>query len=212
MMFSFRRIRNASLALSLLALVSASASGGDLRPVSGSSVVFHAHSTGHDFDGRSAIVHGRFGCDRARLPETAYGELSVPIDTLHTGIAARDAKMLTVFDTPRHPAIGFRLARLEQVRWTGTDTFTATAVGTLSMHGVSLPRTAVITGVFRGDHLSIAGHLACRITEFGMERPGFLFVRVADEVRVDFRLEGAPAPAGQVRAWSASTAPVGSWT
>ncbi len=166
----------------------------EYRAAAPSAVTFHAHSTGHDFNGTSATIRGSFGCDRERIVETAHGEIAIPVSSLKTGIGARDTKMNAVFDVARFPHITFHLTKIENLRWSGADTFTATAVGELAMHGVTAPKRVPIIGAFQGEKLTVTGRLDCRITEFGMERPGFLFVRVADDVRVDFRVTGAAAP------------------
>jgi polyisoprenoid-binding protein YceI len=186
---SYRHL--AAVVFLALAAAAAYAAVRDYTPSdAGNGVTFFAHSTGHDFQGKSSRFDGKFGCDRERIVESAYGELRVPVRSLATGIRARDAEMLKTFEADRYPEITFKLAKLENVRWIGTDSFTARAVGSFAMHGKSKEVSVPLGGVFSGDQLSISGVANLKITDYGMTPPGFLVFRVADEVRISFKVAG----------------------
>lgn len=158
-------------------------------------VVFYARSTGHDFEGVSTQVRGHFGCDRARIVETARAEIAIPVRSLRTGIAGRDKTMYESLDSDRNPEIRFRLRRLTSFRTDGAETFAASAEGDLSIRGETRPIVIPVTGRFVGTDLEVAGAVPIRMTEFGITPPGFLFFRVEPVVRVAFvvraRIEAA---------------------
>lgn len=157
---------------------------------SGNHVTFYAHSTGHDFEGKSPQVAGKFGCDRERIAETAYGEFRIPVRSLKTGIDGRDNEMYATFEEPRYPEIAFKLRSMREIRQNGADTYSARAVGDLSIHGVTREVSLPVTAVFRGEQVTVTGTASVKITDFGMKPPGFLFFRVADQVRLSFRVSG----------------------
>ncbi|MEK8023515.1 MAG: YceI family protein [Candidatus Hydrogenedentota bacterium] len=154
------------------------------------SLVFHAHSTGHDFEGKTAVVKGEFGCDRQKVAETAFGEARIPIRTLKTGISARDNEMYKIFGGDEKSEIVFKLRELKAPRWTGSDTFTATASGDLTVHGTTRRVPVEIMAGFAGSDLAVTGTARVKITDFGMEPPGFLFFKVSDDVKITFTVRG----------------------
>lgn len=166
----------------------------EYRPTeNGCRVAFYAHSTGHDFTGATSKIVGSFGADRERVAETAHGEIRIPVRLLKTGIAARDKKMYEVMAADRFPAIIFRLSRLDGVRWTGADTFTATMNGSLSIHGVPREVSLPVVAAMRGGDVAVTGEVRLKMTDYGIDPPGFLFLRVADEVRIAFTMVGRAA-------------------
>lgn len=186
-------LRFAIAALGALALAAAppSSTSGivSYEPVA-STVVFHARSTGHDFDGTTTRVAGRFACDRARPAETARAEIRIGVRGLETGIGARDTEMYTRFEADRNPEIIFRLKRLEEIAWTDADSFRARAVGDLTIRGVTRERPVDLAVTFRGDEAVVTGGAPVKMTDFGIDPPGFLFFRVSPDVRIEFAVRG----------------------
>ncbi len=192
-MRSYRRWVQAAALLAAAALASYAAVV-KYEPVApGSSVTFYAHSTGHDFSGTSPAVKGAFGADRSNVEGTAYGDFRIAVRTLKTGITARDNKMYDLFLSDRFPDITFHLKRMQAVRWTGTDSFTATASGDLTAHGVTKAVAMPVNCTLVGQRLTVKGTADMKISDFGMEPPGILFIRVSDAVRVSFTVLADPA-------------------
>ncbi|RMH54337.1 MAG: YceI family protein [Candidatus Hydrogenedentota bacterium] len=153
-------------------------------------IVFFGHSTAHNFEGRTSTVLGKFGADKEKLTETAYADVIIPVKSLKTGISARDKNMYKTFEARKYPNIRFHLEELRDVKWETADTFTALAVGTLTIHGVVRKTGLRIRAGLTDDYAVVDGRADLRITDFGMERPGFLFLRVGDNVEVKFHAQG----------------------
>jgi len=82
------------------------------------------------------------------LPDTvkwrgAHGEVTVRSDALITGVQMRDATMHQILEASRYPEIRFTLDSLVGMT-RHLDTLRGSAVGTLTVRGVSKPTTAVM--------------------------------------------------------------------
>jgi polyisoprenoid-binding protein YceI len=163
---------------------------------SSSRVGFDAESTLHDFSGATSDVSGWV---EARLSDPAAGgrgRVVVRAATLRTGIDRRDAEMRERLDVERHPELrfdwtGFELEHLERA----TATLRGHALGTLTIRGVGRAvRVPVQVEVDPERQLRLTAELALKMSDFGVDPPRLLFVRVKDEVkvRVSLRLRRAP--------------------
>lgn len=187
-------ILGAGITLAVATAVWAAVNRLEIVPV-GNSVIFYAHSTGHDFEGKTSEVKGTFGCDRENVATTAYGEVAIPVRNLRTGIAARDKEMFKVMNADAFPVIRFKVAALKDVRWSGSDTFTATAQGTLTIHGITRTVPVALSASYSGTQMSVTGTAKLRLTDFSIKPPSMLFIKMADEVRIGFRIKGKPTAA-----------------
>lgn len=80
------------------------------------------------------------------------GEIVIMPDSLSTGMQMRDNfSTKAVFEAAKYPFIKFRIQRLDNVQV--GDTITATAVGTLVLHGVEKPMTAPVKAWYEGENL-----------------------------------------------------------
>ncbi|MGE0821907.1 MAG: YceI family protein [Candidatus Binatia bacterium] len=156
-----------------------------------SHLIFSGHSTGHDFQGQTTAIAGRFGYDQDRMIESGFGEVHIPVTSIKTGNAARDANMYKHLDVEHYPEILFQVRRLAGAPQLGTSRFSGKLIGELSIKGVTkeIPLHLTITSG-EPQQLAIRGTAALRMSDFNIEPPGFLFFRVEDEVQVDFQVIG----------------------
>ena len=156
-----------------------------------SHITFAAHSTGHNFQGQSSQISGRFGYEAQRIAESGDGEVHIPIRSIQTGISARDSRMYQSFDADHFPEILFRVRRLSGTEHMETTLFSGRLVGELSIKGVTkeIPVTLVVTPG-ENRQLVIKGTTSLRMTDFNIEPPGFLLFRVDEEVQIAFRVVG----------------------
>lgn len=156
---------------------------------------FDAESTLHDFTGETSDVSGWV---EARLADPAAGgrgRVVVRAAMLRTGIDRRDAEMRERLDVERHPELrfewtGFELEHLERA----TATLRGHALGTLTIRGVGRPvRVPVQVEADPEGQLRLTAAFALKMSDFGVDPPRLLFVRVKDEVtvRVSLRLRRA---------------------
>lgn len=163
---------------------------------SSSRVGFDAESTLHDFTGATSDVSGWV---EARLADPAAGgrgRVVVRAATLRTGNDRRDAEMRERLDVEHHPELrfewtGFELEHLERA----TATLRGHALGTLTIRGVGRPvRVPVQVAPDAEGQLRLTAELALKMSDYGVDPPRLLFVRVKDEVKVRVSLGFRRAP------------------
>jgi len=156
----------------------------------GNNITFFAHSTGHDFQGTTSDIEIKFGGDKDKIEATAFCDLSIPVCSLKTGINRRDINMYDAFEKDKFPEITFKLEKLQNVKWSGSDTFTAISEGILNIHGVS--RRVKFNVLVRkiGTKVIVDGNTSLNMTDYKIEPPSFLFFKVADNVKISFHIIG----------------------
>lgn len=157
----------------------------ETRRVLKGEVVFVADARLHDFEGRATVVSGRV---RARGIDEAVGCVMIEAKALDTGIGLRNRFMWEDhLEVAKFPEIRFILTGLADRR-AESDHSLMTLEGELTLHGVSreLRIPATVRPADRG--LVIEGTAPLRMSDYGIERPAFLFITVKDDVLVRFRV------------------------
>ncbi len=164
------------------------------RVVAGPSRVrFDAKAFLHDFAGQTAKVEGliRVG-DLDRL---SGAEACVRIDaaSLDTGNSTRDGIMRDDhLETAKLPTIDFLLTMVDAVKHQ-TGRWDFTAMGTLSLHGVSREIRLPVRARQEGDAILLVGEFPLKMTDYRIRIPRFLFFSVEDQIRVMFDLRARRA-------------------
>ncbi len=162
-------------------------------------LVMDMHASSFAFSGKSSLndFHGTAGKVSGRLvfPDSgpvATGEVQVTVLSLDTGNVMMNHHMFAMFEPKDFPRIGLVVAPLDLSKAReGTDS-PVVVHGVLTMHGVS--RDASIPAKVRFDH----GRYVCRgsfpisLKDYNLRAPRFLFIRVADQVQVDFSAVFSP--------------------
>jgi len=164
-----------------------------------SSVRFDARATGHTVHGVTQQVSGEVVFDPEDLAKNARVTLQVQAATLNTGNKVRDRKMReSHLETERHPLIGFRSSKVEAIAPSlrEGETQEMNVSGTLSLHGVDRNIVFPVKAVRRGGDLLVSGETTLRMSDYGIPVPGFLFVKVQDQVKVMFEVVAAPDGTG----------------
>ena len=147
--------------------------------------------------GRFTDVTGTVQFD-AEKPETSKVDVSIPVASLTTGVAALDTQLTKTreyFDVAANPAITFKSA---SVRQTGDKT--AELIGDLTINGITKPVTMAVVWNYIGDHplaainptyagKTVAGFSArthILRSEWGMTR---IIPLVSDEIRISIEAE-----------------------
>jgi len=163
-----------------------------------SSVRFELQATGHVVHGATQQVAGIVSFDPENLSRKAEVSFQVQSATLDTGNKTRDKKMReSHLETARFPSIAFRSSRLEAIAPTlrGGETQEIKVTGTLSLHGVDKTIEFPVRAVRRGSELQVTGQTTLRMSDYAIPLPGFLFLKVKDEVKVMFEVVAAPTAA-----------------
>jgi polyisoprenoid-binding protein YceI len=157
----------------------------ETRRVLEGEVIFVADARLHDFEGRATAVSGRV---RARGMDEAVGCVTIEAKALDTGIGLRNRIMREDhLEVAQFPEIRFLLAGLSDLR-REAGRIGVTLEGELTLHGVTRPLRIPATVSPADGRFEVEGKTALLMSDYGIERPAFLFVTVKDEVEVRFRV------------------------
>lgn len=157
-------------------------------------VEFHSKATLESFSGKAKGITAVFDIDPTTLHSTK-GRVTVDLRSLDTGIDLRNKHMReNHLHTDSFPNAVFEL---DSVAGAGTSAIAPTIVtihGAMTIHGttrvVSAPAT--ITGL-GSDAVRVQAEFPLKITEYGVPRPEFLFLKLAEEVRIIVDLTLTPS-------------------
>ena len=161
-----------------------------------SNVRFDADATGHTVHGITHQVSGWVRFDPEDLSREAEVSFKVEAATLDTGNKSRDKKMReSHLDTARYPTIAFQSSKVKAIAPTlrADETQEMEITGALSLHGTEKVISFPVKAVRRGGELVVTGETSLRMTDYGIPIPGFLFMKVKDDVKVMFEVVATPS-------------------
>lgn len=148
-------------------------------------VVFVADAQLHDFEGTTSAISGVV---MARDLADAVGCVAIPAQELDTGIQRRNEIMRKDhLEIAKFPEIRFIVTGLADVRREAGRVHLILE-GELMLHGVSRRLRIPATVSSLGATLEVQGKTPLKLSDHAIERPSFLFFRVADEVEVRFKV------------------------
>jgi polyisoprenoid-binding protein YceI len=125
-------------------------------------------------------------------PAVTAAQLSADLTTLQSDQAMRDGQLgRQGIETDRFPTATFTLTQPIDL---GTlpaegEGISATAIGDLTLHGVSRSVEIPLTAVWQGDVIGVAGSYTFPWEDFDMERPQSMrVVSLADEVTMELQV------------------------
>lgn len=170
-------------------------------------VLFENDAPFESITGVTSAVTGELKVD-LKNPSTATGSLSIPVESIRTGIPNRDGHLQSEewLNAKAYPTIGFVIDKIETAAKELTDgtKVEATVSGKITIKGVTKPVTAKAFVTFRKateetkkvwiktDVLVVRAVFKLNIRDFGVNPPEHLAgVKVADEVEVKVSLTPA---------------------
>ncbi len=161
-----------------------------VRPGGESKVVFVSKTTIESFEGKTNRLEGVISVDPAALGDSITVHLEVDVASLDTGIAKRNKHMReNHLETAKYPKAVFdgaavrgpAGARLEAGKPTNLD-----VEGTFTLHGVSRRMRISVEATYTLAGEGGRGRIGFRTTfpvalgDYGISRPQFLFLRLAE--------------------------------
>jgi polyisoprenoid-binding protein YceI len=156
----------------------------------GSKITVRARSRIHD----TTTVWDRVAGDVEAAADTlasagAVARFTVDMSKFDAGDWLKNRKLKSDFELERYPQAIFELGAVRDVVRDG-NRFTATADGTLTWRGKSVPLTIKGTGTLDDRTIRATGSFELDIRTLGLAAPKFLMFKVEDEVTVEVALEG----------------------
>jgi polyisoprenoid-binding protein YceI len=191
----------------LMLLAVAVVAGWAAGPVSGQTVrgtidstasIIHYTGTAplHDWTGTSRRVDGRFVLVPNR-PDSSRAVIRVPVASFDSGNDRRDRGMRDVTEADTYPFVTFRGTDVAPAIWgRGAAGYRGTwaVTGTLTFHGQTHPVADTVRVDVMSDSVRIRAQFPVSLTQFGVERPGFMGLTVGDTIRIDAQLVGPRTP------------------
>jgi len=128
--------------------------------------------------------------------ETKKIDFYIDLNTLRTGIALRDEHMRESYlETKKYPFAEFT-GILNGYNPARTDTQSVIAVGSFSLHGVTMSRTIQGRLFVGSDHIYVEANWDVLLSDHKIAIPKVLFLKLADrqEVRIQTRLNRKETP------------------
>lgn len=156
-----------------------------------STIVFHAASTLHSFQGSAGNAEGFAEVDIEHLGETAAGVLRVRVKSMTTGHKARDEAMLESLKEEKYPVIAFSVKHVA-VSSFSEDKLKAMIelTGELNLHGVKKVIAIPAEVTWSDAKIFIKGKKELFLKDFRIAPASFLFIKVKDKVVVEFDIVG----------------------
>ncbi|MFP4229087.1 MAG: YceI family protein [Salinivenus sp.] len=146
----------------------------------------------HDWTGTSRRVQGTF-----RLvpdaPDSSRVVVRVPVASFDSGNNRRDRKMREVTEADAHPVVEFRGTEFEPAGWgRGADGPAGrwAVTGDLTFHGQTHALSDTVRVRSDGETVRADAEFPVSLTQFEVERPGFMGVTVKDTIRIEAEIVG----------------------
>lgn len=141
-------------------------------------------------------VAGRVDVFSASLDLAAgTGLFTAEAASLTTGLGPRDQRMLVyALDVATFPEVRFEVTRVDRPRDASPLDGPMSLLGTLTLHGVSVPLTVAATAANDGGRLRLRGEVPLTLADFGVPDPSVVIASFAPTVTVTFDLIGEVAP------------------
>jgi polyisoprenoid-binding protein YceI len=159
-----------------------------------SKLTFQVRQLGIAVTGRFSDFSGTIKFDRER-PERSSVEATIQLESIDTGIAARDHHLLApdFFNAAKFPTMNFKSTSVQ-----ATGEHTVEVHGNLTMHGVTLPVLLHVEQL-SADTKNPAGFLYWNVTAnlkrsgFGLTWSPLIDHTISDEVEIRMKIATTPA-------------------
>ncbi len=153
---------------------------------------------GVSFHGESSVgpVLGRVDVFSASLDlDAGTGAFVADAASLTTGLGPRDQRMLVyALDVATFPEVRFDVQRVDRPRDASPNDGPVSLVGTLSVHGVTLPLTVAATATTEGGKLRLRGDVPLTLADYTIPDPSVVIATFSPTVHVTFDVVGDLAP------------------
>ena len=123
----------------------------------------------------------------------------VDLASLDTGIGLRNRHMRENYlETDRWPMASFE-GRVTELRRDGSKEYRASTLGTLSIHGVDMPRAIECTGTPEGEELRVRCTFEVTLSDHDIPIPRLMFMKIDEVMALDLDLFLTPVSGGEGR-------------
>ena len=148
----------------------------------------------HSWTGTSRSVEGRFVLN-PDTPDSSRAVVRVPVSSFDSGNDRRDQGMRDVTEADTYPFVKFRGTEFTPVVWgRGADGPAGrwAITGELTFHGQTHKLDDTVEVRAREGTVQATAQFPVSLSQFGVERPGFMGFTVGDTIRIDVDVVGHP--------------------
>ncbi|GAB3689457.1 YceI family protein [Spirosoma flavus] len=147
-----------------------------------STVTYAAKHPLHSWEGVSKEVNGAMMYnDETKQPESVA--VSIKVSSFDSDNNNRDSHAMEVLDGIKFPNVTFTSSNIKTA-----EDGTMSAQGTLTFHGVPKPVTLQATRKEAGGKMTLTGQFPVNMTDYGIERPSLMGMKVEDGMVLRFNL------------------------
>jgi polyisoprenoid-binding protein YceI len=163
---------------------------------------FHSTTPLDEVDGLSTQISGYISFDVNNVDSTLKGEISLPTESLKTGIKMRDKdlKESKWLDAEKYPTISFTIKKVLNVEKQAPNKLKVKVLGDFNLHGVTNQITVDATmtyldeseqtrQVMPGDLLGIVSNFDITLSKYDVHNM-VLGTRVSDDIKIGVNLVG----------------------
>jgi polyisoprenoid-binding protein YceI len=148
----------------------------------------------HSWTGTSRSVRGEFVLD-PNTPDSSRAVVRVPVASFDSGNDRRDRGMRDVTEADKYPFVEFRGTEYTPLVWgEGADGPVGrwAITGELTFHGRTHALDDTVEVRAREGTVQATAQFPVSLSQFEVERPGFMGFTVGDTIRVDVDVVGRP--------------------
>ena len=148
-----------------------------------SQITYYGNHYLHKWQGSSFHINGSLEYDRTSNQYRC--SVSIPINTFSSGNDNRDSNMLIYCKAYDFPNVSFESKSIQ------VDKSSINIEGIIEFAGVKkVIKTKARSINLQDSEFSIEGEFEILLSEFGIERPSLIFVKIEDSVKIKYSIKG----------------------
>ena len=131
----------------------------------------------HDWVGVSSSVSSEINYNK--VSNTGSVSVGIRLDSFDSKLSSRDSNMLFYTEAIDYPIILFNSNKIN------IKADSIFIEGDLTFHGITNQIKTVAT-MFTSENPEVKGSFSINLSDYNVERPALLFVKIRDEIRIDY--------------------------
>lgn len=163
---------------------------------------FHSKTPFDEVDGLTSTISGQVSFDVKDVKNTLKGDISLPTESLKTGIAMRDKDLKEPkwLDAEKYSTISFKITKVTEVKKISANKLTVNVLGDFNLHGTSMEIPVEVTMTYLdesaatearepGDLLGVTANFSITLSKFNVQNM-ILGKRVSDNITIGVNIVG----------------------
>ena len=145
--------------------------------ISSSEISYHGSHFMHDWVGISKSADSKMIYDNQL--NSGSVSIRVRLDSFDSRLSSRDSNMLFYADAMDHPVVLFKSTNIN------IKSDSVYIEGDMTFHGIT-KQIKTVAAMFTRESPKISGSFNINLSDYNIERPTLLFVKIADKIRIEY--------------------------